>query len=139
MSARRIRTCTCVGFTLLEVLVALVIMTLSVGAIVSQAASLNRNGSHLMAKTYALWIAQNRLAELQLNTVRLAVSDTRGEVEFGAHTWYWTQRISDVGSGVPLRRIDVAVFTEQVKFTLNSNAVAPVVNLTGFQAVGVKE
>ena len=134
MSRRRLRANSYVGFTLLEVLVALVVLTLSIGAVVSQAAALNRNGSHLTNKTFALWVAQNRLAELRLGSTRLTVSDTRGETEFGARTWYWTQRISNVGSGTSLQRIDIAVFAEPVRATLGRREVAPLVDLSGFRS-----
>ena len=134
MSCTRPRNC--VGFTLLEVLVALVVLTVSIGAVVSQATSLNRNGSHLMHKTYALWVAHTRLAELQLVSSRLAVSDTRGQAEFGARTWYWTQRISNVGGGTALQRIEIAVFAEPVRTTAGGRDVAPLIDLIGFRAAG---
>ena len=137
MYVAAIRHCACVhrGFTLLEVLVALTIVTLAIGAVVSQAASLNRNGVHLSDKTFALWVAQNRLGELELGAVPPAVADTRGEAALGGRTWFWRQRVSTVGGDAALRRIDVLVFDRPPGSGALGAKERALVDLTGFMAV----
>ncbi len=55
-----------VGFTLLEVLVALVIVGVALGASLRAVGSLTQNSDHLRAAMMATWSAENRLAEIRL-------------------------------------------------------------------------
>jgi len=96
------------GFTLIEVLAALVIVALGMlGAItaVNQAA---RNGTYLREKTLAHWVAMNVITERRLQPSPPDVAETRGEVEFANARWRWTLRVTqtEVRS---LRRMDVSV------------------------------
>lgn len=59
----RLRQC---GFTLLEVLVAMVVVGTALGASLRAVGSLMQNGSALRASMMATWSAENRLAELRL-------------------------------------------------------------------------
>ena len=54
------------GFTLLEVLVALVIVCTALGASLRAVASLMQNSSGLRAATMASWSAENRLTQIRL-------------------------------------------------------------------------
>lgn len=54
------------GFTLLEVLVALVIIATSLGASVRAVSSLTQNSNSLRTMLMATWSAENRLAETRL-------------------------------------------------------------------------
>jgi len=54
------------GFTLLEVLVAMVVVGTALGACLRAVGSLLQNGSALRASMMATWSAENRLAELRL-------------------------------------------------------------------------
>ncbi|TEW53942.1 type II secretion system protein GspI [Psychromonas sp. RZ22] len=87
------------GMTLLEVMLALVILA-SAGLAVMQAASqaLN-NQSYLQQKTFAMWIASNRLAELKLQKRWPSSSWSSAEVEFAGAKWYW--RYQSVATGDP--------------------------------------
>jgi len=57
---------TCKGFTLLEVLVALVIVGTALGASLRAVGSLTQNSSDLRASMMAAWSAENRLAQIRL-------------------------------------------------------------------------
>jgi general secretion pathway protein I len=61
---RRSRQC---GFTLLEVLVAMVVVGTALGASLRAVGSLMQNGSALRASMMATWSAENRLAQLRLS------------------------------------------------------------------------
>ncbi|RJF97566.1 type II secretion system minor pseudopilin GspI [Noviherbaspirillum saxi] len=54
------------GFTLLEVLVALVVVGTALGASLRAVGSLTQNSSGLRASMMATWSAENRLAEIRL-------------------------------------------------------------------------
>jgi general secretion pathway protein I len=55
------------GFTLLEVLIALGIVAMSVGALLGTVTSSASNVIYLKDKTLAEWVALNRLAELRID------------------------------------------------------------------------
>jgi general secretion pathway protein I len=55
------------GFTLLEVLVALVIVGTALGASLRAVGSLTQNSSDLRASMMAAWSAENRLAQVRLS------------------------------------------------------------------------
>jgi general secretion pathway protein I len=55
------------GFTLLEVLVALVIVGTALGASLRAVGSLTQNSSDLRASMMATWSAENRLAQIRLS------------------------------------------------------------------------
>ncbi len=54
------------GFTLLEVLVALVIVGVALGASLRAIGSLSKNSDHLRAAMMATWSAENRLSQIRL-------------------------------------------------------------------------
>lgn len=55
------------GFTLLEVLVALVIVGVALGASLRAVGSLTQNSNHLRDIMMAMWSAENRLAQIRLS------------------------------------------------------------------------
>lgn len=55
------------GFTLLEVLVALVIVGVALGASLRAVGSLTQNSDHLRASMMATWSAENRLAQIRIS------------------------------------------------------------------------
>jgi general secretion pathway protein I len=63
---RRRYACDANGFTLLEVLVALVIVGTALGASLRAVGSLTQNSSALRASMTATWSAENRLSQIRL-------------------------------------------------------------------------
>jgi general secretion pathway protein I len=59
-------------------------------------------------RTYASWIAQNKIAELRLANVEPEVSENSGELEYAGQSWSWRTTISETGVE-HLFRVDVAV------------------------------
>ncbi len=96
------------GFTLIEVMVALTIVSLSLGAVAASVSQMVDAGTTMRERTYASWIAQNKIAELRLANVVPDVSDTSGELEFAGIEWAWRANISQTGVE-NLFRVDVAV------------------------------
>ena len=96
------------GLTLIEVMVALVIIgtaltfvSVSVGQVIS-------SSSAMRDRTYASWIAQNQLAELRLSGELPDVGETSGEIVFAGLDWWWEINISETGVE-NLYRVDVDV------------------------------
>jgi general secretion pathway protein I len=96
------------GFTLIEVMVALLILASGMLAAilsVSQAAS---NGGYLRERTMAHWIAMNRLTEARLQKNAPPISKTSDEVEMAGRKWKWTMNVTQTQVET-MRRIDVEV------------------------------
>lgn len=83
--------------TLLEVMLALVILSTAGIAVMQAASQALNNQSYLQQKTFAMWIASNRLAELKLEEKWPTSSWQRAEVEFAGAKWYW--RYQGVATG----------------------------------------
>ncbi len=96
------------GFTLVEVMVALSIVALSLTAIAASMNQMIDAANTMRERTYASWIAQNKITELRLANVPAEVSSTDGEIDFGNATWAWTADISETGIE-GFVRVDVSV------------------------------
>ena len=111
------------GFTLIEVLVALVIVSISLTGMAVTMGSMLNNATTLRERTYASWIAQNRIVELRLANEVPRTGTTSGEVEYANAFWEWRTEVSETGVE-NLFRIDV-----EVSFPGADN---PIRKVTGF-------
>ena len=107
------------GFTLLEVMVALAIVALSLTAVAASMNQMIGSATTMQERTYASWIAQNRIAEMRLANVMPEVSTTSGEVEFGNTRWVWRAVVSETGIA-NFRRIDVSVSNEDDDYVIRT-------------------
>lgn len=83
------------GFTLIEVMVALVVAVLSLAGVLAAISQMVDAGLSVRERTYASWIAQNKITELRLANVVPEVSESNGEVEYAGLEWAWTATISE--------------------------------------------
>ncbi len=96
------------GFTLIEVLVALAIASLGLAAVLSVVTNSTRNASYFRDRTFASWIAQNKVTEARLAATMPSVDKTSGDLDYAGQKWKWEQAVTQ--TEVPgMRRIDVAV------------------------------
>jgi general secretion pathway protein I len=96
------------GFTLLEVLVAVAVLALALTAIISGGGNAARAAALMRDKTVALWVAHNRLTEIDLQTTWPQLGSSSDDVRMAGQEWTW--RASVVGTQDPtLRRIDIRV------------------------------
>lgn len=96
------------GFTLIEVMVALAIAALALGAVAAAISQMVESSTAMQQRTYASWIAQNRIAELRLANVVPEVSEDSDQVEFANQEWTWRSTVSETGVE-NLFRVDVDV------------------------------
>jgi general secretion pathway protein I len=96
------------GFTLLEVLVALVIVSLGMIAVFSQLNQMLMASSRLRDKTLAHWIAVDQITELQAINAYPKVGERRDELDMARATWSYTVKTSQIGD-LAMRRVDVTV------------------------------
>jgi type II secretion system protein I len=98
------------GFTLIEVMVALVIVAFGMGAVLAALSSAAGNIAALHDKTLAQWIALNQVADTRLNLQVPNTGSTEGDVKaFGNYNWHWRQDIVPVPSIPGLLEIVVRV------------------------------
>lgn len=96
------------GFTLLEVLVAVAVLAIAMGAIITAAGRYAQAAETLQNRTLALWVAHNRLTEMELAPTWPAVGTSRDEVAMGGRTWVWNVAVQ--GTPDPtIRRVDIHV------------------------------
>jgi general secretion pathway protein I len=88
------------GFTIIEVMVALAIVAFSLTAIAASMGQMIDAANAMRDRTYASWIAQNKIAELRLANELPDPSETNGEIEYAGTTWAWTARIEAVPGGL---------------------------------------
>jgi general secretion pathway protein I len=87
------------GFTLLEIMVALVILAIALSA-ASFAISRNaQNATYIDQKTAAHWVAMNVISKQQLKAQQPNfndIGDDSGQVTMLNHTWYWKSQTETV-------------------------------------------
>jgi len=113
------------GFTLLEIMVALAVLALAMGAVIRAAAAYTDNQSYLRDRTLTAWVARNVLVQHQLEQEWPDVGEREGTLEMGRREWQWLANISQTDEE-RLRRIDVEVRA------LDADDADPITVLSGF-------
>jgi general secretion pathway protein I len=96
------------GFTLIEVLAALIIVSLGMLGVITAVGQTASNTSYLRDKSVAHWIAMNRLTEARLQRTVPAIDKTSDEVEMAGRRWRWTMEVTQTPVE-SIRRIDIKV------------------------------
>ena len=122
------------GFTLIEVLVALAIVTLGMSALLGTLSSAAGTAGYLQDKTLAEWIALNQVSKMRLQAQPPSKGDSEGEVDYAGRKWKWSQNVDDMP--IPgVVRIDVKVRPSDVTANKDSAWYADVTGVMG-DAVG---
>ena len=96
------------GFTLIEVLAALVIVGLGMLGVIQAVIQAVNNGTYMREKTLAHWIAMNLITERRVQRSPPDVGETSDEIDYAGQRWRWTVKVS--GTAVEsMRRLDVSV------------------------------
>ena len=96
------------GFTLIEVVVAMAILGIGMLAVFKTIGDTVHNVDELRDRSFAEWIADNRLTEIRISGEMPSVDETAGEVEFAGRQWHWLTKVSQT-QVQGLRRVDVSV------------------------------
>jgi len=97
------------GFTLLEVLVALVIVGTALGASLRAVGSLTQNSDGLRSAMMATWSAENRLVQIRLGKVFPAIGKTSFACPQGDMELLCEEEVI-VSPNPRLRRVEVSVY-----------------------------
>jgi general secretion pathway protein I len=98
----------CAGFTLIEVMIALVIVAFGMMAVQTQLNRYVAASTYIEQKTLASWIATNKLTELGVGPTWPTVDEYEEEIEFAGRQWRCDVVVSE--TDVPnLHRVDVSV------------------------------
>ena len=84
------------GFTLIEVMIALAIVALSVGALLGTITSSASNIIYLKDKTLAEWVALNRIAEIRIGQQMPDKGKRTGTAEMGGMRWQWEEEVIEL-------------------------------------------
>lgn len=99
------------GFSLLEVLVALLIIALILGSSFYVTAIQTQQQTQIEQQDKARWVARNVLADLRMQQVWPQVGQEKGQFELGHQPWHWVMHIAESGEQ-DLRQIDIQVYAD---------------------------
>ena len=116
------------GFTLLEVMVALTIIALGMAAVIKTVASTTVNSAYLRDKTFAYWVAQNQMAELELTAAKPKIGFSDGNEKLAGVTWYWTRKI-DGTEDPDTKRVEISVRMDKDKDAQNYAALTSLLHV----------
>lgn len=116
------------GFTLLEVLIAVAIFALAGAAVVKGAAEHLNAINTLKNITFGTYVANNQLTETSIRANRTwpPKNNLRGEVEMAHQRWYWEQTVVKTVDE-DLLQISVSVFQRE-------DYTSPITSVTTFLA-----
>ncbi len=100
------------GFTLLEVLIAMVIFGTTVAFLLRNINGQQRAHSDVAIRTTAHWVAMYKMAETRMDGKWPSIGVTRGDMEMRDHKWFWLQTVSKT-SEKKLRQITIEVRLEE--------------------------
>ena len=112
------------GFTLIEVMVALAIIGITMGAFLKAASQNAASTGYLRDKTLAHWVAMNKMTEYHVLEQWPNVSRSNGVVTLAQREWRWKVNITQTPDR-DMRRIDIDV-------TTSADPDQPLSSLSGF-------
>ena len=126
------------GFTLIEVLVALAIVAIGMAAVLEALTSSANTAVYLQDKTFAEWVALNRIATVRLSGSVPTAGTSNDEIDYAGQKWEWQQKVTDTRiSGMVQIQVDVRPASSQAgdnrgwyasAVGFMGNAVAPPTN-----------
>jgi general secretion pathway protein I len=121
------------GMTLLEVMVALLIFAITGTAVMKAASEHLNNITVIEDVTFATWVANNRLARVQLEGRWPPQNNHKGSEELAGRTWYWRQIVKET-TDKDMRSVEV-----EVGLTADANSAITSVSTFVTRLEGEKE
>jgi len=97
-----------IGFTLIEVMIAMAVFAIAGTALLSSADASFSNLSRLENETVANWVASNQLVNASLATTWPPKNNKTGHVKMMGQQWFWQQTVLPT-TDPHLRAVTVAV------------------------------
>jgi len=82
------------GFTLIEVLVALAIVAIGMAAVLEALTSSANTAAFLQDKTFAEWVALNRLETVRLSGNFPSAGSSSDHIDYAGRSWEWQQKVT---------------------------------------------
>lgn len=114
------------GLTLIEVLIALAVLSIALTAIVRATAMDIRDTSYLRDKTVALWVANDSMTQVQLDIVKVSSSHLEMTSNMLGQEWHWRAELTPT----PNHYVDKLTISVSKK-----SGGPPLVVLSGFKEV----
>ncbi|WP_188152333.1 type II secretion system minor pseudopilin GspI [Teredinibacter waterburyi] len=99
------------GFTLIEVLIALIIVGVALPALLLRVQSVSDHTGAIEEKTYAYWIASNKLEEITLDArikKQIPKSERHDTIDYAGREWHWRIK-PETTATEKLYRIEISV------------------------------
>ncbi len=103
------------GFTLVEVLVALTILAITMGAYLSQLNTQISQTNHIRNRTLAHWAGQNHLATLRIENQWPGLGKQTFSNLQGQQEWQIQQQVSATHNGL-IKRVELRMFASNGEF-----------------------
>jgi general secretion pathway protein I len=117
------------AFTLLEVLVALTIIAITLGAIIKTSSEQAANTAYLKQKTIANWVALNAHNQLLLEKAWPSIGKSTDSANMANHDWHWQREIQKTLSP-DTRKVIYRVYVDEDRQQQVSKLTAYVTNPT---------
>lgn len=96
------------GFTLIEVLVALAIVAIGMAAVMEALTSSTDTAMYLQDKTFADWVALNRMETVRLSGAVPTTGTSNDTVDYAGRKWEWRQKVTNTSiKGMVQIEVDV--------------------------------
>ena len=99
------------GFSLIEIMVALLIVSIALGGAIYTVGISARNETIISNATFARWVAMNQIAKIKLEHAWPSIGNTKGDEEMAGGKWVWKQKTRSTENEL-VRRIEISVWRE---------------------------
>ena len=100
------------GFTLVEILVALSIIAIAMGALIKASGDNTYSLSYLKQKSIGHWVAMNEVVRLEMEKKWPSLGTDKDDTEMAGHIWYWT-RTTEKTANANIRQVSFVIYADE--------------------------